>query len=114
VRPFSIVVNRPGFLPEEDPYCVIGVEEMRGAVDDEITRTVDAHDGPETISYAEQETAARRRAQELDEDGGVVQIGDYVIDVTPVSPEELALWAGDLDQDHLPVEATIRLIERSS
>ena len=41
---YVICVNRPGYLPEMEPYTVDGIDEAAEAVQVEVDRTAEAHD----------------------------------------------------------------------
>jgi len=87
--PYIIIVNRPGYLPEQDPYAVASVEDARDAACEEVEATSTAR---LEMQVADELEAARR----LPFGGGIIgPLPDgYVIDVRRVSWHELARIAG--------------------
>lgn len=76
--PFTICVNRPGYLPEESPRAVETIEEARSAASDHIIGTP---------MLADDESHLLRWAAKLPESGGLIgPLPDgYVIEVSHVS-----------------------------
>lgn len=77
---YVVVVNKPGFLPEQEPVRVDTLEEAIEAAEAEIDVSQDAlGEEPEARAYF---ASAREAAANLTEDGGVISLPDgYVIDV---------------------------------
>lgn len=76
--PYTISVNTPGCLPEQEPYEVETLAEARDALSTEVTRTVDAHDGPGAEEYGAQEAEAQQAIMDIGPEGGSVTVGNYV------------------------------------
>ena len=74
---YEIIVNVRGHLPEQDTYHVVGIEAAREALRTEITRTVDAHDGPGAEEYGASEAEAHQATLSMPRDGDVIIVGRY-------------------------------------
>lgn len=74
---YTIIVSARGCLPEQEPYTVDGIEAARDALRTEITRTVDAHDGPGAEEYGAQEAEAHQATLSMGRDGDVILVGKY-------------------------------------
>jgi hypothetical protein len=92
-----ICVNQPGHLPEANPYAVEDLSQARACAREEIARTVEAFDGPGESNLANEEAVALTRADRLTDEGGVIPIGRYVVDVQPLSPDEYERWLSEED-----------------
>lgn len=92
--PYIIIVNRPGFLPEQEPYAVATLEEARGAAQDELSRSPlwDDPNSDEEARYKE----LSAEVQSLSESGGVIgPLPDgYVVEVRHVDRAELLALLG--------------------
>lgn len=84
---YVIVVNKPGFLPEQDPVEVVTHEDAIEAARAEIDTSQEAlGDEAEALAYF---ASAYDAADALPEDGGVISLPDgYVIDVTRVRQKD--------------------------
>jgi len=91
--PYIIVVNQPGYLPEQDPYAVATLDEARAAVHHEIDLA--SSNEPDADDAAALDALAVE-SRSLDEAGGIIgPLPDgYVIDVRRVSWPELYHLAG--------------------
>ena len=81
---YTIAVSQPGYMAEV-AYDVDSLEEARAALVDEITRTVDALDGPdpEAMQIGAEEAEKHQEVGDIDERGGSVKVGCWVHEIIP-------------------------------
>lgn len=93
--PYTVCINRPGFLPEQDPQAVATIEEACAYVEGELDAPLyDQFDKVSDIERVHAHVLNELQAtvrHALGETGGVIgPLPDgYVIDVWPVSYAEL-------------------------
>lgn len=95
--PYLIVVNQPGFLPEAEPYGVEDLYQARACMRDEIEKTVQAFDGPDSEYTPAVEAKALGEVDDLGRDGGAVTIGRYVVEASPITTDEFQKWLAQED-----------------
>lgn len=95
--PYMICVNQPGHLPEAAPYAVENLYMARACMKDEIERTRQAFDGPDSEITPATEAVALGAVDMLGEDGGTVPIGRYVVEASPISFDEYERWLSEED-----------------
>jgi hypothetical protein len=88
---YTVCVNKPGFLPDMDPYTIEGIEDARGSLIDELERTWDATDDTANAATVEELDRAQGAVANIGEEGGTILLGGYVHCITPAEVNGLAL-----------------------
>lgn len=98
--PYIVVVNRPGYLPEQDPYAVATLDEARDTAAEEVLRSYEQDESEE--SFHGHYGPFNALAHALTEQGGTIgPLPDgYVIDVQAVTWDRLSHIAESDTDDH--------------
>lgn len=89
-RAYRVIVSQPGYLPESEPYTVLGLDAARDAAREEITQGFDPFDGPSP-------GMGPARVSEIGPEGGTLDLeGGYILEVVPtdILPPDVTIEEG--------------------
>jgi hypothetical protein len=100
-RAYRVIVSQPGYLPESEPYTVLGLDAARDAARDEITHG----DAPPVAGNGPAAVDA-----EILADGGRLELaGGYVLEVVPtdILPDDVTIAEGGDAGDVIELTGTL-------